>query len=568
MIRLNLIGIFLLLGMPFVSIAQNIPNGGFENWGLRVLYEEPDFWTTGNMLSFLFDETVALKTTDSYSGDYALRLETRITDETIPGYAFTNGQITEGNMNEGFQFTGGIPVSGAPAMLSGYFKYNIALMDVGLILVAFKKEGATIGQNIYPLLLNSSGYTRIDVPIDAMAETPDSAFIAFATTNPDNPRNGGWIQIDSLWFTGIGDTIPNNNFEHWSNLEYYEPENWLTANLFSTLFGGDTSATRTTDAWSGDYALRLESIYTLIPDDDGITEANMGYVMPWTEGVNLNESLPAFPIDFNPYSLSGYYKFNPYDTDTALMLVTLIDSEGNTYERTKILPAEDEYTYFELFLDYPYNAEITEIGIIANTSLFFDPTSTVQDLGEEGSILYLDELNLSSDCPVWGDFSIIVLEEPTCDNTTALLDAGEGWGSYIWSNGDTSQTTSVLVEEPVTISVIVTATDSWCFYTDTVDLYPPDGCVALPRPIAENEKFLLFPNPGNGLFQLLIQDPDVSPGSLQVLSASGSLLYDQDLSGKTEDRIFEIDLNHLKKGIYLMKLNTEITVYQKLLIIH
>ena len=146
MIRSVLIGIFLLIGIPFIGYAQNIPNGDFEDWGIRILYEEPDYWTTGNNLSFLFDQTVAIKTADSYNGDFALRLETRITDETIPGYAFSNGMITEGNIEEGFQFTGGIPVSGAPTMLSGFFKYSIAFPDFGLILVAFKKDGLTIGQ--------------------------------------------------------------------------------------------------------------------------------------------------------------------------------------------------------------------------------------------------------------------------------------------------------------------------------------------------------------------------------------------------------------------------------------
>ena len=132
MIRSGLIGIFLLVGIPFIGFAQNIPNGGFENWGIRILYEEPDYWITGNMLAFLFDQTVALKTTDSYNGEYALRLETRVTDETIPGYAFSNGQITEGNIDEGFQFTGGIPVTGTPTMLSGYFKYSIAFPDFAI----------------------------------------------------------------------------------------------------------------------------------------------------------------------------------------------------------------------------------------------------------------------------------------------------------------------------------------------------------------------------------------------------------------------------------------------------
>ncbi|MBN1952852.1 MAG: T9SS type A sorting domain-containing protein [Bacteroidales bacterium] len=556
--------LFFLVIYIVTGHSQTVPNGGFENWETRVLYEEPAEWTTGNMLSFLFNVTVASKTTDSYCGDYALRLDTRVTDETIPGFAFSNGMITTGNMDEGFQFSGGIPVSGSPTGLSGFFKYNIPFLDVGLILVAFKKDGNSVGQVIYPLLFSSSTYTKIDIPVSDLSDVPDSAFIAFATTNPDDPRTGGWIQVDSLWFTGIEDTVPNGNFESWQEAAYFEPTSWLTGNLFSHLFGGDTSATRTEDAYAGNYAIRIESVETLVPDDDGIIYANMGYIMPYSESVNLNESMPAFPVDINPSGLTGYYKFQPFENDTALIMAILTDSKGNEYTAVRPLPASADYTEFKLDFSYPLNVLITQVSIIANTSLYFDPSTQIQNLGESGSVLFLDELNLADACNYSETFTIETLQENVCGNDTAILSAGEGWGSITWSTGDTTEEITVVVDEPMEVSALVTSATSWCFYTDTIRLAPLDGCVNL-NTTHNSDDLRIYPNPGNGLINIDLEDKYTGEILLEVYNETGQLVFRKTLSPK--GGYVAIDLSELKKGLYYIKITSLVKTFNKTLLI-
>jgi hypothetical protein len=541
--------------------TQNVPNGDFENWGTRILYEEPVSWNTGNMLSFVYDQTTAVPTTDSYNGNYALRLEAKQSgEEVLFGFALSDGIITEGSLEEGFQFTGGIPLSGTPTQLSGFYKYSIPFGDAGIIMISFKKNGVVIGEEYHLLLFNSNSYSEIDIPISDLPDIPDTALIAFASTNPANPRTGGWLQVDSLWFSGINDPVPNGNFEEWENEEYYDPSEWMSANLFTNLFGGDTSATRTADAHSGEYAIRIESVETYIPDDDGMITANMGFLMPYSEQIDLSESLPSFPVDFNPTSLAGYYKFYPHQDDTASVFVILTDSEGNEYRSDIALPAANEYTPFTLMFSYPYQMEITGISIVASTSLYFD--TSLEQTGELGSVLYLDDLELMNECFFEDPFAIGLTRYPDCDDPTAILDAGEGWGSYYWSTGETTRIISIEVTEAIAVSVIVTAADSWCAYVDTVDLIPAENCADyVGHDHSADNSFSIFPNPAQD--EIHIHSGLLSAGSytVELFSLSGTRLVTDIISTEGNLIVYRFDDRRPETGYYLLKISGDRLVH-------
>ncbi len=75
--------------LPVTSVkAQTIPNSGFENW-TTVLgqYENPDYCNTNNAASIVS----VSKTTDSYSGMYALQITNNAPsfEGPLPGYATT-----------------------------------------------------------------------------------------------------------------------------------------------------------------------------------------------------------------------------------------------------------------------------------------------------------------------------------------------------------------------------------------------------------------------------------------------------------------------------------------------
>ncbi|MBK7669006.1 MAG: hypothetical protein IPJ32_17690 [Sphingobacteriaceae bacterium] len=76
--------LFSFLSIILVSgaLAQSIPNGGFESWTLNT-YENPQFYNTSNYQynggSNGYQTGLnALKTTDAYHGNYAIKLLTSL----------------------------------------------------------------------------------------------------------------------------------------------------------------------------------------------------------------------------------------------------------------------------------------------------------------------------------------------------------------------------------------------------------------------------------------------------------------------------------------------------------
>jgi hypothetical protein len=537
------------------AYAQNIPNGGFENWENRILYEEPVSWNTGNMEVFRINAITAFDTIDSYSGVHALRLETVVSQEdTLAGYAFCNGTINGGGVSDTLLFQGGFPVSGAPDSLFGHFKYQMAENDTGIVLISFKSGGNIIGQNIFSLIGAQNSYAKLGWEINAMAGTPDTAMIAFACSNPDKPQPGGWLQVDSIWFGGIGDSIPNADFEFWEAASYQEPEHWVTANLFSYLFGGDTCATPTTDAHSGDYAIRIESIQAMIPSDSGFNAAVVGFAVPYSTSYNFSPTLPTFNVDFNPAQLTGYYKFEPLLNDTALVYGYLTDDEEHTYPFVSILLPTDEYLPFEIPLNYPDGVTITMASFLFSTSLYFmqgDGRS-----GEIGSILYVDDLNLVNPCDAYPPYSIAGVNLPLCGENIAVIDAGDGWAEYLWSTGATTQTISVPVTEPTNYSVTVTAAVSGCQFSDEVTVSLP-LCDAIEETAEKTMEVGLYPNPSTGDFTLEFYNALPGEYTAEIVAITGKVLFKETLFISKMNKIVKFSLSDYPEGLYLVKISGE-----------
>ncbi len=386
--------------------------------------------------------------------------------------------------------------------------------------------------------------------IDNMVETPDTAMIAFACSNPDNPMPGGWMQIDSLWFGGIADTIPNADFERWETNSYQEPVNWVTANIFSALFGGDASATPSTDAHSGSYSLRIESVETMIPSEDGFSNAVVGFGMPYSGSFFFGESMPTFSVDFNPSGLRGYYKFDPMIDDTAMIMVILTDSEENSYYGGTLLTASDTYTSFTVGFMIPTNVDITEVGMVVSTSTYFMQGDGQS--GDVGSILLLDDLELINPCD-GNTFAIYSVISPTCDNDTAVIDAGSGWDEYLWSNGATSQSISVVITDAATYSVTVTDNATGCEYSDEVDITLPI-CDAIDHNDGYQTSVDIFPNPSSGLISLAFHNHLSGEFVAEIIAVTGKTLKKETLSISQTGNEARLDLSDCPSGLYLIKI--------------
>ena len=124
-----LIGMMFLLGTIGIQAQDTIPNGSFENWNSST---SPEIWHTVNEL-LPPGSITCNKTSNSYEGSYALSMKTiDLGGMNVPAVA------TLGTVGMGFT-EGGIPFTGRPESLTGYFKHPSSGDFVMLIVQFFNK---------------------------------------------------------------------------------------------------------------------------------------------------------------------------------------------------------------------------------------------------------------------------------------------------------------------------------------------------------------------------------------------------------------------------------------------
>jgi len=513
------------------------------------------------MEALMYNIVTAIQTEDSYSGDYALRLESAVSEtDTIFGYATCNGMVTNGE-SPVMEFTGGIPVSGTPDSLFGYFKFDVAEDDSAIVLLSFQESGNPIGQNIFPIVGTQSTYIKMGWRIETPAGTPDTAFIGITSTNPYRPVSESWVQADSLWFGVIDDSIPNCDFEVWEDEAYLDPVDHVTANFLTHFFGGDTSAKAIDDAHSGDYAISIKAVETSIPGDEGMTDVVASFLMPYGTEMIFGDEIPSFPVDFNPSRLTGYYKFTPALNDTAIGYVILRDEEENEYEYGTLLLTASEYTPFSVNFFYPPGTTITEVGYVFSTTLYFGIGDGGS--GEVGSELILDDLDLVNPCDEFDEFSIDVTEPVSCEENYNVLDAGEEWDEYLWSTEETSQTITA-VEGPFSVTVTDYATG--CQFTDEVMVYPLI-CDNINKAIPKKSSAKIYPNPSNGVFTVELENLHPGGYAIEIVSITGKTLKKHTVQNTSGNHKLQFDLTDYPQGLYLVKVEgNRYSHYERILI--
>ncbi len=546
------------VGIPTVK-AQFVPNGGFEEWEMRELYEEPENWNSGNMEAFMSNSQTAFITDDSYSGDYAVRLESLVAgSDTLLGYVSCKGSVTGGETDT-LQFTGGLPISTIPDSIFGYFKYDIADDDTAIVLVSFKLDGKIISQNIFPITRDTSSYSKLGWQIESKGAACDTVLVGITCSHPFDPRPGSWVQADSLWFYAIGDSIPNTDFEVWEDLAYKEPVDHVTANLLTYLFGGDISADSTTDAHSGDYALSLTAVETNIPTDSGMTHAVVSFLMPDNPEQFFTDEISTFPVDFNPSQLTGYYKFTPFLNDTAVGMIYLIDDEENEYVHYVLLFPAVDYTSFTVDLNYPQGTTITQVGYIFSTTTLF---GIGDGSGEIGSELILDDLELVNPCDTFAEFSINITEA-TCQENHNLLDAGAIWNGYLWSTDATTQTITV---DDGTFSVTVTDNTKGCQFSDEVEVSTVI-CDIINDVKPESVSTSIYPNPSEGFFTIEFQNMLPGEYTIEIISITGKTLKRRNIQSTSDNQKIPFDLSSYPQGLYMVKIEgLKYSHYERILI--
>ena len=208
---------FFLLAMLFcftalIKLAAQ-PNGGFENWSTEFSYEEPDEWQTLNPMSLTTppNPLCAFKAigSDKHSGNYALKIKSvymnhNLAPGIIPdtfGCAF-KGIITVSPIS----FKPGYPYTGRPEKLEFWSKYFPVGNDSGRADVILKKWNGTHVDTVASgeiVIAGSPVYSKYEVNlVYRTSELPDSAVIAFFSSDILNARVGSTLFVDDVLFTG------------------------------------------------------------------------------------------------------------------------------------------------------------------------------------------------------------------------------------------------------------------------------------------------------------------------------------------------------------------------------
>lgn len=382
---------FLAATLAFFSItfsakAQTIPNGNFENWTNKFMFEEPALYTTSNSQAYLSGISLPItKSTDKVSGSFAVKLETIASaNDTMPAFLFLG---TPGNQT----INGGYPFNNRPDSVSFFAKHNQKTNDTGVFIVFFKKNGAMIGLVREAFTGTQASYKNFKSPVYWFSgQTPDTMAVLISSSNLDGKKYpGSNLYVDSAKFFSKGGAtfpFPNGNFESWKSYSSDEPDNWYSLN-FATV--NMPMVTKTTDKNNGTYAVRIENVYMKFGNV-------MGFISNGKIGMDDKPS-GGMAINLNPLKVSGYYKYIPKGPDTAIAGIFLyrydaVKKKSILIEDTIIkLKAAATYTYFEvpiLYNNKPF-ADTLNISFAASN---VDDTTAFVGLG---SVLFIDNLSIS-----------------------------------------------------------------------------------------------------------------------------------------------------------------------------
>lgn len=217
--KINIISLFFLmfLGISVSNAQTQVPNGGFENWTDTATC---DGWQgTISVMGFL-TANLMVQTDQAKSGQFAAKVQTQelMLLGTIPGIATTGALALDVLGGGGLSITGGVPLTGKPTKLNGFFKYDNMQGDTMVIFIVTTKWNAgtqtrdTLTQAAFATNQQVSTYEAFSIDLDytPSTATPDSFNIIMISSAGSAPQLGTMLFVDDLSFeynnVGIGET--------------------------------------------------------------------------------------------------------------------------------------------------------------------------------------------------------------------------------------------------------------------------------------------------------------------------------------------------------------------------
>ncbi len=198
--------VLFLIFISRCALTQDIPNYDLENWIMQSGSEIPESWDTPNSITNVapFYVSTVTKSNDSYSGNYAARLETlSILTFNIPGLiTLGDFSIDLGTMQPSIE--GGISFNKRPEALNGYFKYQTPGNDSALLAIILFEgiDNDTVGAGVLFQNSNINDYQLFSIPITYYNEkNPEIINIIAISSSAETPVLNSTLFIDSLFLT-------------------------------------------------------------------------------------------------------------------------------------------------------------------------------------------------------------------------------------------------------------------------------------------------------------------------------------------------------------------------------
>lgn len=226
--RIQFMGLFLLVSASIVSGQQQIPNGSMEEWtlvkgsGPYKDYEEPiNGWASGNGVIHVAagSSPVCEKTTEAHSGSFGAKLVTRSIFGQIASGSLYLGTFKLDLTNPASSARRGIPFSGPiPKRFSGSYRYSSVGNDSASIYTTFSRwDGAkrVVVAEARTILHDAQAeWTTLDLEILPIGQTADTMTVVCASSaGGENFKGdaGSTLWVDDLVFreepTSVNDVV-------------------------------------------------------------------------------------------------------------------------------------------------------------------------------------------------------------------------------------------------------------------------------------------------------------------------------------------------------------------------